>query len=51
METRVWLDHAHAYGYISVAQHRELDDAWQHIGARFASLMRCVDDCWQSAAK
>jgi hypothetical protein len=30
METQVWLDHAHACGYINVAQHRELDNAWQH---------------------
>ncbi|MGH8071925.1 MAG: hypothetical protein ACRERE_43185 [Candidatus Entotheonellia bacterium] len=51
METHAWLDYAQACGDISVAQHRELDDAWQHIGAMVASLMRHVDDCCQSAAK
>jgi hypothetical protein len=45
------LDYAHAGGDISVAQHRELDDAWQHIGAMVTSLMRRVDDFCKPASK
>src|SRR5215813_7033292 len=33
METQAWLDHALDCAYINEALHRELDDAWQHIGA------------------
>ena len=33
METQAWLDHALTCRYISDAQHRELDEGWQHIGA------------------
>src|SRR3989442_13211328 len=33
METQAWLDHALACDYIRRERHRELDDAWQHIGA------------------
>jgi hypothetical protein len=51
METQVWLDHAHACGDISVMQHRQLDNAWQHMGAMFTSLMRSVDDCCMPASK
>jgi hypothetical protein len=51
VETQVWLDHAHACGDIGVAQHRELDNAWQHIGAMFTSLMRRVDDFCQPTSK
>ena len=40
METQAWLDHALACGYIKEERHRELDDAWQHIGAM---LNRMID--------
>ena len=40
METQSWLDHALDCAYINPAQHRELDDAWQHIGAM---LNRIID--------
>lgn len=33
METQAWLDHALDCAYLSREQHRELDEAWQKIGA------------------
>jgi four helix bundle protein len=33
METQSWLDHALDCNYINPGIHRELDGAWQHIGA------------------
>jgi four helix bundle protein len=33
METQAWLDHALDCGYMPEMLYRELDDAWQHIGA------------------
>jgi hypothetical protein len=51
VETQVWLDHAHAGGDINVAQHRELDNAGQHIGAMVTSPMRRVDDFCRLASK
>jgi four helix bundle protein len=32
METQAWIDHAYDCNYISLIQHREMDDAWQMIG-------------------
>ncbi len=33
METQAWLDHARECDYINLDKHRELDEAWQYIGA------------------
>jgi four helix bundle protein len=32
METQAWIDHDYDCNYISLIQHREMDDAWQMIG-------------------
>jgi four helix bundle protein len=40
METQAWLDHALTCEYIDQPLHRELDEAWQHIGAM---LNRIID--------
>ena len=39
-ETQAWLDHALDCGYISAAEHRELDKAWERIGGM---LTRMID--------
>ena len=51
METQAWLDHALACEYIDAGRHRELDDAWQHVGAMLNRMIeRAVDFC-RSASK
>lgn len=44
METQAWLDYAWDYKYIDRNQHRELDDAWQHVGAMLARMIERSDD-------
>ena len=44
METQVWLDHAVDCKYITVAQHRQLDAAWQSIGAMLYRMIERADD-------
>jgi four helix bundle protein len=39
METRAWLDHCLDCEYITPAQHRQLDAAWQSIGAMLYRMM------------
>lgn len=51
METQAWLDHAHVCDYISAVQHRELDAAWQHIGAMLTNMMRRADEFCKSASR
>jgi four helix bundle protein len=48
METQAWLDHALECDYVSEAQHRELDDAWQHIGAMLNRVIQRADDFCKS---
>ena len=43
METQAWLDHALNYDYITIAQHKELDDAWQHAGAMLNRMIQQSD--------
>ncbi len=50
METQAWLDHALACEYIDKKQHRELDDAWQHIGAMLNRMIDRADDFCKSAS-
>lgn len=50
METQAWLDHALACEYIDQRQHRELDDAWQHIGAMLNRMIDRADDFCKSAS-
>jgi four helix bundle protein len=51
METQAWLDHALECGYIGSAKHRQLDDAWQHVGAMLNMMIQRADDFCKSAAK
>ena len=50
METQAWLDHALACEYIDQRQHRELDDAWQHIGAMLNRMIDRADDFCKSSS-
>src|SRR5438093_9714130 len=50
METQAWLDHALECGYITDVQHRELDNAWQHIGAMLNRMIQCAGDFCKSAS-
>jgi four helix bundle protein len=43
METQAWLDHALDSVYINPPLHRELDDAWQHIGAMLNRIIERAD--------
>ena len=43
METQAWLDHALDSDYINSPLHRELDDAWQHIGAMLNRIIERAD--------
>ena len=51
METQAWLDHALSCEYINRAQFRELNDAWQHIGAMLNRMIERADDFCKSANK
>lgn len=44
METQSWLDQSRMCGYISDEQYRELDQAWQHIGAMLQRMIQRADD-------
>jgi four helix bundle protein len=50
METQSWLDHALDCNYITEDQHRELDDAWQHIGAMVKRMIDRADSFCRSSA-
>ena len=51
METQAWLDHARECGYIDPDQHRELDEAWQRIGAMLNRMIQRADDFCRHASK
>jgi four helix bundle protein len=51
METQAWLDHARECGYIDTHQHRELDEAWQKIGAMLNRMIQRADTFCMSAPK
>ncbi len=51
METQAWLDHAFDCTYLDRSQYRELDDAWQHIGAMLNRKIERADDFCKSARK
>jgi four helix bundle protein len=44
METQAWLDHAMDCRYITPVQHRQLDAAWQSIGAMLYRMIERADD-------
>ncbi len=51
METQAWLKHAFDCTYLDRSQYRELDDAWQHIGAMLNRMIERVDDFCKSVRK
>jgi four helix bundle protein len=51
MDTQAWFDHARAGGYMTSDQRRELDGAWQHIGAMLDMMIQRADDVCPSAAQ
>jgi four helix bundle protein len=51
METQSWLDHALDCDYLTQQQHRELDDAWQKIGAMLSRMIERADDFCRTAAR
>ncbi len=48
-ETQSWLDDALDCGYIAAAQHKELDAAWQSIGASLNKMIDRADDFCRNA--
>ena len=48
-ETQSWLDDALDCAYISAAKHKELDEAWQSIGASIYKMIERADDFFKSA--
>jgi four helix bundle protein len=48
-ETQSWLDDALDCGYISISQHKELDAAWQSIGASINKMIERSDDFCKNA--
>ncbi len=51
METQAWLEHALNCEYINSKEHRESDDAWQHIGAMLNRMMQEADSFCKNAVK
>src|SRR5436305_1603061 len=51
MEAQAWLDHAHACEYITPAEHRKLDAAWQQIGAMLNRMLQMSDSFCRSTAR
>ncbi len=51
METQAWLDHACECGYINSELYRELDDAWQRVGAMLNRMIQRADDFCRHASK
>ncbi|MEK6299441.1 MAG: four helix bundle protein [Acidobacteriota bacterium] len=51
METQAWLDHALDCDYLTPSQHRELDVAWQHIGAMLNRMILRAGDFCRTASR
>ena len=49
-ETQSWLDDALDCDYISISQHKELDAAWQSIGASLNKMIERSDDFCKGVA-
>jgi four helix bundle protein len=50
METQAWLDHALECGYLKPAEHKNFDEAWQHVGAMLNRMIERADDFCRTAA-
>lgn len=51
METQAWLDHAYDCEYFDHTQYRDLDKAWQHIGAMLNRMIERADDFCKSTRR
>jgi len=51
METQAWLDHALDCSSLEPVQHKELDEAWQHVGAMLNRMIQRASDFCKSPAK
>lgn len=49
METQAWLDHGLDCQYINPSQHRQLDAAWQSIGAMLNRMIERAGDFCKKA--
>ena len=49
-ETQSWLDDALDCEYITPAQHRDFDAAWQSIGGMIANMIQKTNDFCKSAS-
>jgi len=50
METQGWFDHALARGYITAAEHRTRDAAWQSVGAMLNKMIDRADTFCKTAS-
>lgn len=48
-ETQSWVDDAWDCGYITAAQHRKHDDAWQAVGGMLNNTIEKADDFCRNA--
>lgn len=51
METQAWLDHALDCNYLNNVHYKELNAAWQHIGAMLNRMIDRADDFCKSSHK
>lgn len=51
METQAWLDHALDSQYLDQKQYKQLDEAWQHIGAMLNRMIERAEDFCKSARR
>ena len=50
-ETQAWLDHAYDCDYMDESLHRELNDAWQHVGAMLNRMIDRADSFCKPSGK
>lgn len=50
-ETQAWLDHTLNCKYINNEQYKELDAAWQHVGAMLNKMIQQAESFCRSATK
>src|SRR5688572_7877832 len=51
METQAWLDHAIECNYMTLEQHQELDNGWQHVGAMLNKMIQNSNDFCKTARR
>lgn len=50
-ETQAWLDHTLNCEYLNSEQYKELDAAWQHIGAMLNKMIQQAESFCRNATK